>query len=128
MSALPLENCSADQVRRDNKRLVLAVEDACAVLGLGCAAGAVGCTSQALRDALDGRNNRRLPVEWAALIAERVGAGAARDAILAAIKSMFGLIEPDSDADYIHRLEQGYAAFGAIGQAELSRHRRESRR
>lgn len=128
MTALPLENVSADQVRRDNRRLVLAVEDAVAVLGLGVTAGAIGGTATGLRDTLDGRNGRRLPVEWAAIIAERVGPGSHRDAILVAIKSMFGLVAPDSDAEYIHRLEQAFARFGEYGTDVLARCRREARR
>lgn len=128
MTALPLENVSADGVRRDNKRLVLAVEDAVASLTLGVAAGALGTTPSRLRDTLDGRNGSRLPVEWAAVIAERVGPGSLRDEILLLIKSMFGLIEPDSDPEFIHRLEGGYADFGEMGSKQLAKLRREARR
>lgn len=122
------EPVGADKVRGDNLRLLAAVNDAVASMGLGTAAGACGVKPNVLRGALDGAGGRHFPTEWAAIIAARVGDGVLSNRIRQAIKALFGLHEPDTDPQYIHRLEQGYGAFGAIGGAELARHRRESRR
>lgn len=123
-----VEPTGADKVSGDALRLLAAVNDAVASMGLGTAAGACGVKPNVLRGALDGAGGRHFPVHWAAIIAARVGDGALSNRIRNAIKALFGMYESDTDPQYINRLEQGYAAFGAIGQAELARHRRESRR
>lgn len=113
---------------RAYRDLVRAVEDAIAVIGLDVAAGAVGVGKSDLRAMLDGRNGRRLPTDVAAVIARRVD-GSYRDHVLAAVRALFGIVDaPESDRDYIHRLEGALLRFGAVGEAELARCRREARR
>jgi hypothetical protein len=110
------------------RRLVRAVDDACDAVGLGVAAAAAGVRDTDLRGMLDGRNGRRLPAEVAAAVADVVGAGALRDAITTAVRELFGLVEPESDRDYIHRIEGALLNFGAPGADYLARCRREARR
>lgn len=124
---LPMEKTSVDKVIGNNKRLMAALEDAVQSMGLGVAAGACGVKPNVLRGALDGAGGRHFPTEWAARIAARVG-GNLGDRIRQAIRELFDLTEPDTDPEYIHRLEGGYAEFGPQGTRELARHRRESRR
>jgi hypothetical protein len=128
MTPIALDFGPRDRAARVHKRLVTKVDDAVSALTLGVAAGAIGCRPPALRDALDGRNGSRLSSEWAGIIAERVGPGALQDAILDAIREQFGLYQPESDRDYIHRLEGGFLRFGEAGMAMLAQLRREARR
>jgi hypothetical protein len=77
---------------------------------------------------IDGRNGRRLDTRVAAIIAERVGAGIYRDAIVRAIKELFGLFEPENDREWAHRLEGALLCFGQPGAEKLAQCRREARR
>lgn len=113
---------------RDYNAFVRAVDDACRVLTLPIAAGAVGMREGDLRAALDGRNGRRLDAKVGAVIAKRVGPGIYRDAIAAAIKELFGLYEREADGPYAHRLEGALLSFGAPGAEVLAKCRREARR
>lgn len=129
MSSLTLDFGAYDRTAREYRALVRAVDDAVAVLTLEVAAGAAGLSNKSdLRAMLDGRNGRRLPTDVAAVIAERVGAGIYRDSILNAVRAMFGLHQPESDALYIHRVEGVLLRFGEPGAAALAQARREARR
>lgn len=128
MMAQSLDFGAGDRAAHDYRRMVRAVDDAVAVLGLEVAAGATGIAKADLRRMLDGRNGRRLPADVAAVVADRVGAGCYRDAILDAVRSLFGLHRPESDADYAHRLEAALLKFGEPGADMLARCRREARR
>ena len=98
-------------------------------MGMGVAASACGLkTSAQLREMIDGVNGRRMSTEIAAIIAERVGPGHLRDAILDAIRGMFGLHQPEADKPYIHRLEDGYDDFGEMGAKKLAEIRKAARR
>lgn len=128
MSSLMLDFGAADGAARAHRDLVRATDDAVGVLGLEVAAGAVGASKSDLRAMLDGRNGRRLPTDVAAVIARRVD-GSYRDHVLAAVRALFGIeAAPESDRDYIHRIEGALLRFGAVGEAELARCRREARR
>ena len=113
---------------RSYRQLVRAVEDAIAVLGLDVAAGATGVGKSDLLAMISGRNGRRLPTDVAAVVADRVGVGAYRDAITAAVRELFGLVQPESDAEYAHRLERTLLRFGEPGADALAQARREARR
>ena len=128
MMAQALDFGPTDRAAHDYRRMLRAVDDAVAAMGLDCAAGATGIPKADLRAMLDGRNGRRMPADIAAVIAERVGAGTYRDAILDAVRSMFGLHKPEDDAAYVHRLEGALLKFGEPGVEVLSRCRREARR
>lgn len=109
------------------RRYVLAVGDAVQAITLGVAAGACGVRSQDLHDMLEGHKGRRLPTDVGAVIAAMVS-GELRDAIVLALKEMFDLVEPESDAEYIRSLEAGYAKFGEQGGVVLGEIRRKARR
>lgn len=129
MSSLMLDFGAADGTARAYRDLVRATDDAVGVLGLEVAAGAVGVSKSDLRAMLDGRNGRRLPTDVAAVIARRVGAGVYRDRIIKAIRELFDIADPpENDRDYVHRLEGAMLRFGALGEAELAKCRREARR
>lgn len=128
MSALSLDFGPTERAANEYRRMVRAVDDAVAALGLEIAAGACGVPKADLRGMLDGRNGRRMSAEVAAVIAERVGPGSYRDAILDAVRSMFGLHAPEKDGEYIHRLEGALLKFGEPGGEVLARCRREARR
>lgn len=113
---------------RSYRQLVRAVEDAIAVLGLDVAAGATGIGKSDLLAMVQGRNGRRLPTDVAAVIADRVGHGKYRDAITGAVRALFGLVEPENDRDYAHRLESVLLRFGEPGASALAQARREARR
>ncbi len=113
---------------RHYSALVLAVEDACKVLTFPVAAGAVSMRDGDLRAMLEGRNGRRLDTKVAAIIAERVGAGIYRDAIVRAIKELFGLFEPMNDREWAHKLEGVLLTFGTPGADALTKARQEARR
>ena len=119
---------AADRASHEYKRLVRAVDDAVAVLTLDVAAGACGVSKSDLRAMLDGRNGRRLSTEIAAIVAERVGPGQYRDAILDAIRAMFNLYQPEDGERYALRLEMALLGFGEHGREELAKCRREARR
>jgi hypothetical protein len=109
------------------RRFVLAVTDAVESVGLGTAAGRCGLRPQDLSDMLNGVKGRRIPNDVGAAIAGMVS-GDLRAAIWNANREMYGMVEPESDADYIRRLEDGYARLGEVGRIELAKHRREARR
>lgn len=113
---------------RAYRQLVRGVEDAIAVLGLDVAAGATGVAKSDLLAMTSGRNGRRMPADVAAVIAARVGSGVYRDAITAAIRELFGLVQPENDAEYAHRLERTLLRFGEPGADALAQARREARR
>ena len=112
------------------RKMVRAVDDAVQALSLEVASGATDIAKPDLRAMIDGRNGRRLPTDVAAIIARRIGPGVYQDAILAAVREMFGVVEvkPESDAQYIDRLEEGFLAFGEIGHEALAKHRKAARR
>lgn len=129
MSSLTLDFGAADEAAREYRRFVRAVDDAVAVMSLDIAAGACGIANKSdLRAMLDGRNGRRLPADVGAVIARRVGTGEYQDAILDAIRGMYGLYAPESDAAYAHRLEGALLRFGEPGANVLAQCRREARR
>ncbi len=113
---------------RHYNALVRAVDDAAKAMGFSVAAGAVGLKSGDLSAMIDGRNGRRMDTKVAAVIADRVGAGIYRDAIVHAIKELFGLFQPDTDQQWGHRLEAALMSFGEQGSAKLAQCRREARR
>jgi hypothetical protein len=115
------------RTERAYKSYVLAVSDAVTALSPTVAAGACGLRPSDLNDMIEGHKGRRMPSDIGAIIAEMVG-GELRQAIIAALKEMFGMVEPESDADYVRRLEDGYAQFGEVGRGELARHRKAARR
>src|SRR5690348_2740387 len=65
MSQLNLE------FERAHRRLIRAVDDAVAAIGLDVAAGACDARKQDICDALSGRENRHLRSEWVTAIANR---------------------------------------------------------
>lgn len=109
------------------RRYVLAVGDAVTALGLTVAAGACGLRGADLHDMLEGHKGRRMPTDVGAVIAELV-TGEMRAAIILALKEMFGLVEPETDAQFVHTLEGGYARFGEEGGRVLAELRRKARR
>ena len=115
-------------VQTAQKHLLRAVDDAVGSLGLGVAAGAVGLKDAQLRDMIDGRGGRRLSPDIAAVIASRVGDGALRDAILEAVRELFGLHQPEDDVNFIHRLKGALLRFGEPGAEMLRQCRKEARR
>lgn len=81
------------------------------------AAGYCRCRATNLADALEGRDGRRLPIEWALAIALRV-APAERDAIIQAIAGAAGytVARVKSDAEARAELELAVVEeFGAAG-------------
>jgi hypothetical protein len=119
--------CAMRPVDKAYRRLVLAVSDAVEAVGLGIAAGRCGLRPQDLSDMLAGHKGRRLPTDVAAVVADMV-TGELRQAIQDAIKEMFGMHQPDDDATYIRKLEDGYAWFGPGGSDKLDKIRRAARR
>lgn len=109
-------NVEADQADRKIRRTV---EDAVAVLSLGVAAGLCGCTPAQLRDAMDGRNGRRLPTDWVMRIARKVG-GDLRDRIQDALNDFMDPGAPATDAQLIESLKTSLKAFGLKGEEELA--------
>lgn len=132
MSLIPLDfgaKSRREQVARDLRRTV---NDAVDSIGLGCAAAACGCEPSELREAIDGKRGRRLPLEWVIAVADVAG-GAYRAAIFAAVLGPYGLAttaaNPMSDADYVHHLEEVVRkGMGPAGDDLVSRARREARR
>jgi len=118
------QDAAAAAAQRKIDRLV---EDAVASVGLSTAAGACGCTSQQLRDALDGRNNRRLPYTWALRIAKLAG-GDYRDRIQDAINEYIDPSPPATDSQFIAELIEGYKQFGPQGEVVLAAIRRRCKR
>lgn len=115
------------RAERSYKRYVLAVGDAVTALSPTVAAAACGLRPSDLNDMLEGHKGRRMPTDVGAVVAEMV-TGDLRKHIIDALKDMFGLVEPESDADYIRRLEDGFSRFGELGRAELAQHRKAARR
>jgi hypothetical protein len=127
MSQESLPVCGLRPIASHYRRYVLALNDAVDSVTLGVAAGRCGLRTQDLRDMLDGTKGRRIPADVGAAIQDMVS-GDLRAAIISALKEMHGLVEPESDADYIRRLEDGYSRMGEVGRVELARHRKDARR
>lgn len=130
MIAQPLAFSASVEVAESYRKMVRAVDDAVQALSLEVAAGATDIAKPDLRAMIDGRNGRRLPTDVAAIIARRIGPGAYQDAILAAVREMFGAVDikPEADGPYIDRLQDGYAEFDEMGRSALARHRKAARR
>ena len=80
------------------------------------AAGYCRCRSGNLADALEGRDGRRLPIEWAIAIALRVGP-AERDAIMQAIAKAAGYTVARVKTDAEAYAELRLAVVERFGQA-----------
>lgn len=104
------------------------VANAIAAMGLDTAAGACGLKDSQLSDMVAGRGGRRMSTDIAAVIAERIGPGRYRDDIVAVVREMFALFQPESDGLYAHRLEGALLRFGEPGAEMLAQCRREARR
>lgn len=131
MSSIPLDfgvKARRQQMARDLRRTV---NDATNSVGLGCAAAACGCDPSDLREALDGKRGRRLPLEWAIAVADVAG-GSYRAAVFAAILEPYDLTakpaRPMPDGEYVVLLEAILSDLGQVGEELLARARREARR
>ena len=132
MSPIPLDFGAQERRRQVAAAVRRAVNDAVDSIGLGCAAGACGCDASELREALDGKRGRRLPLEWAVAICDVAGASF-RLAVFAAILAPYDLetrpARPMSDGEYARHLEDLVRdQLGATGGDVVQRARREARR
>ena len=129
MSSLAFDFGSSERTAYYDRQLRRAVDDASQAMGPAQAATACGLkTSGQLREMIDGTNGRRMSTDIAAVIADRIGPGSYRDAIIDAIKGLFGMHQPEADGPYIRRLEDGYSDFGPQGTGELAEIRKAARR
>lgn len=132
MSSFPLDfgaRARREQIARDLRRTA---SDAVDSIGLGCAAAACGCEPSDLREALDGKRGRRLPLEWVIAVADVAG-GSYRAAVFAALLEPFGFeprpAKPMSDAEYVRHLEEVVREqLGVAGVEAVNRARKEARR
>ncbi len=127
MTSMELDFGSEAAASIAQKKIDRLVDDAVASVGLGTAAGACGCTPAQLRDAIDGRNGRRLPTMWALRIAKLAG-GQYRDSIQDAINEFIDPGPVATDAQYIAALVEAFESFGDQGKAVLAHVRRRAKR
>lgn len=132
MSPIPLDFGAPERRRHVAAAIRRAVNDAVDSVGLGCAAGACGCEPPELREALDGKRGRRLPLEWAIAVCDVAGASY-RLAVFAAILGPYDLeprpARPMTDAEYARHLEDMVRdQLGAVGGDVVARAKREARR
>lgn len=127
MTALELDFGFDSAAELADRKVRRAVEDAVSVLSLSVAAGACGCTAAQLRDALDGRNGRRLSSDWVMRIARKVG-GDYRDRIMDAQNEFMDPGAAATDQAFIAALIEGYAGFGEFGAQQLAAIRRRCKR
>lgn len=132
MSPIPLDFGAPERRRQVAIAIKRAVNDAVDSIGLGCAAGACGCEPPELREAIDGKRGRRMPLEWAVAICD-VACASFRAAVFAAILSPYDLearpARPMTDAEYARHLEDMVRdQLGATGVDVVQRAKREARR
>lgn len=132
MSPIPLDFGAPERRRQVAAAIRRAVNDAVDSIGLGCAAGACGCEPPELREAIDGKRGRRLPLEWAVAVCDVAGASF-RLAIFAALLGPYDLearpARPMDDAQYARHLEDIVRdQLGTTGSDVVQRARREARR
>lgn len=110
------------------RAVMRAVNDAVDACGLGVAAGACGCRTQDLSDALTGRANRHLRVEWLLAICD-VSLPDHRTRITNALLAWQGLTvfaaRPLTAEEKLARLEQRVAIeLGEAGRRVVEENRR----
>lgn len=124
MSTLALDFGRDHRITEAYRGVMRAVNDAVDACGLGVAAGACGCRAQDLSDALAGRANRYMRIEWLIAVCD-ASMPDHRARILQALAAWQGLTvlhaKPMTAEEKLARLEQRVASrFGEAG-AELVR-------
>jgi hypothetical protein len=106
------------RVTEQQRRVLRAINDAVDAMGLIVAAGACGCRTSELSDALSGRSNRYLRIEWVLAIQDMASPDfqdRISDALVAAGRKVEAL-KPLKPEEKLARLEARIASrFGQAG-------------